>query len=255
MSDRKLAVSVDAIVTRYKTRNAVVAVIGLGYVGLPLAGALLNADFNVIGLDIDARKIDALRNGETYLSHLPAGRFAEACGAGRFIPSCDFAELQAADAILICVPTPLTSYREPDLYYVEQTARAIMPHLRRGQLVILELTTYPGTTRDVIKPILEQSGLRSGEDFFIAYSPEREDPGNANFSTSAIPKVVGGDGDDATRLADTLYASFVTSTVPVSSLEAAEAVKITENVFRAVNIALVNELKFSTRRWVSTSGR
>ncbi len=234
---------VDALLQKYYGRTAVVAVIGLGYVGLPLVGALLHAGFPVLGLDIDEAKVESLKRGESYISHIPGEMFAESIGSGRFRPTVDFAALREADAILICVPTPLTHHREPDLSFVERTARSILPNLRSGQLVILESTSYPGTTRDLIKPILEQSKLRSGKDFFIAFSPEREDPGNAEFSTSRIPKVVGGDGEDALNLADALYSSFVCKTVRVSGLEAAEAVKITENIFRAVNIALVNELK------------
>jgi UDP-N-acetyl-D-glucosamine dehydrogenase len=234
---------VTRLIEKYHERTATIAVVGLGYVGLPLARALIDAGFKAVGLDIDEEKIVALKRGETYISYLSPEIFTAAIENGRFHPTKDFQDLRDADAILICVPTPLTSHREPDLSFVENTARSILPHLRHGQLIILESTSYPGTTRDVIKPILEQSGLRSGEDFFLAYSPEREDPGNTRFSTTQIPKIVGGDGDDALKLADALYGSFVVNTVPVSSLEAAEAVKITENIFRAVNIALVNELK------------
>jgi UDP-N-acetyl-D-glucosamine dehydrogenase len=241
--ERIRRLSVESLVEKYRSRTATVAVVGLGYVGLPLVRALMDAGFKTIGLDIDERKIGALKRGDTYLSHLPGQVFASAIEKGRFYPTLDFQALEDADAILVCVPTPLTSHREPDLSFVENTARSIVPNLRRGQLVVLESTSYPGTTRDVFKPILEQSGLLSGEDFFIAYSPEREDPGNAEFTTKGIPKVVSGDGEDALRLADALYSALVDRTVPVSSLETAEAVKITENIFRAVNIALVNELK------------
>jgi len=241
--ERSESLPVDALLARYRERTATVAVVGLGYVGLPLVQALLGAGFKVIGLDIDEGKIEALKQGEVCISHLPAQAFANALEGGRFTPTTEFQDLHEADAILICVPTPLTSHREPDLSFVESTARSILPHLRRGQLIILESTSYPGTTRDVVKPILQQSNMSSGKDFFLAYSPEREDPGNTQFSTKAIPKIVGGDGKDALALADALYGAFVVKTVPVSSLEAAEAVKITENIFRAVNIALVNELK------------
>ncbi|MCI0600096.1 MAG: nucleotide sugar dehydrogenase [Beijerinckiaceae bacterium] len=235
--------SVEALLAKYKGRTAIVAVVGLGYVGLPLVRALLAAGFRVIGLDIDAGKIEALKRGEAYISHSPAKLFARAIVDGRFNPTTAFRDLHEADAILICVPTPLTRHREPDLSFVENTARSILPHLRAGQLIILESTSFPGTTRDIVKPILQQSKLESGKDFFIAFSPEREDPGNIMFSTNEIPKVVGGDGEDALKLADALYSSFVCQTVPVSNLETAEAVKITENIFRSVNIALVNELK------------
>ena len=234
---------VEELVSRFRDRRATVAIIGLGYVGLPLVQALLDNGLAVIGIDIDAGKVAALREGRTYIHHLPAESFREPIARGRFLPSTDFAELARADAILICVPTPLTAHREPDLTYVENTARAIAPHIRPGQLVVLESTTYPGTTRDVVKPILEASGLKSGRDFFIAFSPEREDPGNMKFSTRSIPKVIGGDGKEAAAIADALYSTFVPKTVPVSSPETAEAVKLTENIFRSVNIALVNELK------------
>ena len=243
MLDRIRRLSVEPLVEKYRSRTATVAVVGLGYVGLPLVRALMDAGFRTIGLDIDERKIEALKRGDTYLSHLPGTIFPDAIKKGCFSPTLDFKALEDADAILICVPTPLTSHREPDLSFVENTARSIVPNLRRGQLVVLESTSYPGTTRDVFKPILQQSGLVSGEDFFIAYSPEREDPGNTEFSTKKIPKIVSGDGEDALRLADALYSALVVRTVPVSNLETAEAVKITENIFRAVNIALVNELK------------
>ena len=243
MLERNERLSVEALLARYHGRTATVAVVGLGYVGLPLVRALIGAGFRVIGLDIDAGKIEALKHGEAYISHMPAQMFARAIEDGRFNATTNFRDLSDADAILICVPTPLTRHREPDLSFVENTARSILPNLRVGQLIILESTSYPSTTRDIIKPILQESKLESGKDFFIAYSPEREDPGNIEFSTSEIPKVVGGDGGDALKLADALYSSFVRRTVPVSSLETAEAVKITENIFRSVNIALVNELK------------
>jgi UDP-N-acetyl-D-glucosamine dehydrogenase len=241
--ERNERLAVEALLAKYQGRTAIVAVVGLGYVGLPLVRALLAARFRVIGLDIDAGKIEALRHGEAYISHLPAQIFASAIEDGRFNATTNFRDLHEADAILICVPTPLTRHREPDLSFVESTAHSILPNLRAGQLIILESTSYPGTTRDIIKPILQQSKLESGKDFFIAFSPEREDPGNIKFSTSEIPKVVGGDGEDALKLADALYSSFVGQTVLVSNLETAEAVKITENIFRSVNIALVNELK------------
>jgi UDP-N-acetyl-D-glucosamine dehydrogenase len=234
---------IDSLIARYRERTAIVAIIGLGYVGLPLVQALVSSRFKVIGLDVDANKIAALEAGRPYIRHLPAQFFASAVSDGRFIPTTDYSDLTNADAILICVPTPLTSHREPDLTFVERTAHALAPHLRSGQLVVLESTTYPGTTRDVLKPILERSELKSGKDFFIAYSPEREDPGNAKFSTSEIPKVIGADGANALKVADALYSAFVPRTVLVSSPEAAEAAKLTENIFRSVNIALVNELK------------
>jgi UDP-N-acetyl-D-glucosamine dehydrogenase len=190
-------------------------------------------------------KVEGLNNGLSPLKHLGDAEVAAACKSGLFEATADFARISEVDAILICVPTPLGPHREPDLSYVSGTAETLLPHLRPGQLVALESTTYPGTTTEVMKPILERNGLKSEETLFIAYSPEREDPGNINFTTSRIPKVVGGDGPAALDLASRLYGAFVSEIVPVSSTETAEAVKITENVFRAVNIALVNELKLA----------
>jgi UDP-N-acetyl-D-glucosamine dehydrogenase len=197
----------------------------------------------VIGFDINEARCAGLNRGESFIRHIPLSVVANAVSAGRFEATADFGRLGEVDAVLICVPTPLTRHREPDLSYVANTAHAIARHLRRGQLVVLESTTYPGTTDEVVKPILEATGLRSGSDFFLAFSPEREDPGNVHFTTTAIPKVVGGDGEVARHLAESLYGRFVSRVVPVSSTATAEAVKLTENIFRAVNIALVNELK------------
>jgi len=225
-----------------------IAVIGLGYVGLPLALTACEAGLKVVGLDVDGAKIPKLLRGESYLRHIPAARVKAAVDSGRFLPSGAFDRLAEVDAVLVCVPTPLGRHREPDLSFVEDTARVIARHLRPGQLVVLESTTYPGTTREVVKPILESSGLRSGVDFHLAYSPEREDPGNPDFTTSRIPKLVGGDGDVATARAVALYRRFVERVVPVSAPEVAEAAKIFENVFRAVNIALVNEFKMLCQR-------
>jgi UDP-N-acetyl-D-glucosamine dehydrogenase len=224
-------------------REAKVCVIGLGYVGLPLVAAATNAGYPVLGFDIDAQRVDRVNRGETVIKHLDGSMLAGAIERKQFEATADPGRLAEADAILICVPTPLTRHREPDLSYVEATARSVSACLRPGQLVVLESTTYPGTTDEVLKPILEESGLKSGRDFFVAFSPEREDPGNPDFGTSAIPKVIGGDGAEALALANTLYGALVSRTVPVSSAATAEAVKLTENIFRAVNIALVNELK------------
>jgi UDP-N-acetyl-D-glucosamine dehydrogenase len=224
-------------------RDATVGVIGLGYVGLPLVLAVATAGFRVMGFDIDPEKVAELNAGRSYIRHIPDAAIAGLRSERAFRAFTDFAALSHVDAVLICVPTPLTRHREPDLSFIVGTAESIAPHLRRGQLIVLESTTYPGTTRDVVRPILERSGLKSGIDFFLAYSPEREDPGNTQYSTTKIPKVVGGDGGMALKLAQALYDQFVAGTVTVSSPEAAEAVKLTENIFRAVNIALVNELK------------
>ncbi|MBB3934116.1 nucleotide sugar dehydrogenase [Aureimonas phyllosphaerae] len=224
-------------------RKARVAIIGLGYVGLPLALTLCRAGFPVLGFDIDERRVALLNRGESGIRHIPADAIRAALAEDRFEASADFERLGEADAILICVPTPLTRQREPDLSFVERASRQIARTLRPGQLVVLESTTWPGTTEEIVKPILEEAGARSGDGFFLAFSPEREDPGNRDFGTRDIPKIVGGDGAHASRLADALYAAAMTSTVPVSSPAVAEAVKLTENIFRSVNIALVNELK------------
>lgn len=224
-------------------RRAVVGIIGLGYVGLPLALTVCRAGFRVLGFDIDARRVAGLNAGDSQIRHIPSAPVKAAVDAGLFTATGDFARLAEADAILICVPTPLTRQREPDLSYVVRTAEDIAAALRPGQLVVLESSTYPGTTAEVVKPILERGGLVSGEDFFLAYSPEREDPGNPDFGTHDIPKVVGGEGAAAQALVTSLYGAFIKGTVSVSSPATAEAVKLTENIFRAVNIALVNELK------------
>jgi UDP-N-acetyl-D-glucosamine dehydrogenase len=232
-----------ALHERLTARTAAVGVIGLGYVGLPLVQAVAAAGFSVLGLDIDRDKVEALNAGRSYLRRVADRTIAGLRAGGRFEASADFTRVRELDVVVICVPTPLTRHREPDLRFVVQTAEAIARQLRRGQLVVLESTTYAGTTREVVRPILQTSGLEVGRDVFLAYSPEREDPGNREFTTSAISKVVGGDGAAATRLATTFYDQFVIRTVVVSSPDVAEAVKLTENVFRAVNIALVNELK------------
>ncbi|MXQ12904.1 nucleotide sugar dehydrogenase [Microvirga makkahensis] len=228
---------------RFEARQATIGIIGMGYVGLPLALTAAKAGFSVLGFDINSSYVERLNRGESYIKHVPSKLVAEAVADNRLSATADFNRLPEADAILICVPTPLTKHREPDLSYVEKTTRTIAERLRKGQLIVLESTTYPGTTDEVLKPILETTGLKSGKDFFLAYSPEREDPGNPDFGTSTIPKVVGGDGPDALILADALYSQLVVQTVQVSSAATAEAVKLTENIFRAVNIALVNELK------------
>ncbi|NBX65505.1 MAG: nucleotide sugar dehydrogenase [Proteobacteria bacterium] len=228
---------------KIKSRNAVVAVIGLGYVGLPLILGFADADFPVLGLDVDAAKIKNLRAGKSYVKHIPSDVVAAAVNKGKFETSSSLADVARADVIIICLPTPLTKQRDPDLSYITNTAKSIAPYIKRGQLVILESTTWPGTTTEVMIPLLQESGLKSREDFFVAFSPEREDPGNKNYNTRSIPKVVGGDGPHATQLADALYSSFIDKTVVVSTPDTAEAVKLTENIFRSVNIALVNELK------------
>ncbi|MGO4526248.1 nucleotide sugar dehydrogenase [Microvirga sp. 2MCAF35] len=236
-------VELSGLLAAIRDRRATVGIIGLGYVGLPLALTAVKAGFTVLGFDINETHVAQLNRRESYIGHIPSGQVAEAVEQGRLEATADFDRLGEPDAILICVPTPLTKHREPDLSYVEASARMIARRLRKGQLIVLESTTYPGTTEEVLKPILEATGLKCGTDFFLAFSPEREDPGNPDFSTSTIPKVIGGDGSDALALADALYSQLVVTTVPVSSAATAEAVKLTENIFRAVNIALVNELK------------
>jgi UDP-N-acetyl-D-glucosamine dehydrogenase len=226
-----------------QARTAKAGVIGLGYVGLPLAMSIARAGFDVIGFDIDPTKITAIEAGQSYIEAVPSDVLRAETSAGRFTVTCDFLRLSECDVIAICVPTPLTRHRDPDLSFVERTCRKIAETLRPGQMVVLESTTWPGTTDEVMKPILEATGLTSGTDFFLGFSPEREDPGNRDFSTSTIPKVVAGDGPDASALMETFYSAVVKTVVPVSTTATAEAVKLTENIFRAVNIALVNELK------------
>jgi UDP-N-acetyl-D-glucosamine dehydrogenase len=235
--------TVQSLRQSFSSRSATVGLIGLGYVGIPLALTAVKAGFRVLGFDIDKPRTEQLNRGESIIKHIPASDIADAVRSRRFEATAEFPRLSEPDAILICVPTPLTKHREPDLSFVERTAESIAKALRPGQLVVLESTTYPGTTTEIVKPILEAGGLQSGRDFFLAFSPEREDPGNPKFGTSAIPKIVGGDGADAQALAEALYGQLVVKTVPVSSPATAEAVKLTENIFRAVNIALVNELK------------
>ena len=233
----------QALIQKLERAEAAIGVIGLGYVGIPLALAGCAAGHRVIGFDVDARKVELVNRSESYIKHIKAEDLTASVANGRLLATTDFSKLATVDVILICVPTPLTRHREPDLQYVESTARTIAQNLRRGQLIILESTTYPGTTTEILKPIFEATGLQSDKDFFLAFSPEREDPGNQDYSTKSIPKVVGGDGPDALKLASIFYGRLTERVVPVSSTRTAEAVKLTENIFRAVNIALVNELK------------
>lgn len=233
----------DALMLKIQSGTAVVSVIGLGYVGLPLMLGFAGAGFPTLGLDLDQSKLTALRAKKTYIKHITDEMVNAALAKNKHEVDSDLASVARADVIIICLPTPLTKHRDPDLSYIERTAEAIAPHIKRGQLIILESTTWPGTTTEVMIPLLEKSGLKSGTDFFTAFSPEREDPGNPKFNTHTIPKVVGGDGALATELADKLYSSFIGKTVVVSSPDTAEAVKLTENIFRSINIALVNELK------------
>jgi UDP-N-acetyl-D-glucosamine dehydrogenase len=228
---------------RIEKKTALVGVIGLGYVGLPLSLTLAGKGYRVLGFDTDPAKVSALEQGRMYISHLEEARLNEARASKRFVASSDFSRLAEPDVLVICVPTPLGSHREPDMSAVVATGRQIRDRLRPGQLVILESTTYPGTTEELLRGILEESGLRCGSDFFLAYAPEREDPGNKGHATESIPRVVAGVGEIDCDLAQAFYGNVVPSTIRVSSCRTAEATKLTENVFRAVNIALVNELK------------
>jgi UDP-N-acetyl-D-glucosamine dehydrogenase len=233
---------------RIERREARVGVVGLGYVGLPLVELFARGGFAVLGLDIDASKVERLQAGESYIGHIASERIAALRQGGRFEATADFSRLAELDAIVICVPTPLGPHREPDLSSVVATGRSIGRYLRPGQLVVLESTTYPGTTRDVLRPELESGGLAASRDFFLGYSPEREDPGNPLHSARSIPKVVGGFDPESSQLCQSLYGAVVPRVVPVSSCEVAEACKILENTYRAVNIALVNELKLVFER-------
>jgi UDP-N-acetyl-D-glucosamine dehydrogenase len=238
----------------FKGTQLKVGVIGCGYVGLPLGLRFAEAGHRVKGFDTDPNKVSKLNDGQTYIGHIPSSKIQQHVRSKHFSATSDFSCLAEMDAAVICVPTPLDQRREPDLSYVEQTARAIQPHLQRGQLIVLESTTYPGTTEELVLPILEQSGLRCpiahgpdaehiGTDFFLAFSPEREDPGNKQYGLAQIPKVVGGVNPPSGRAAVSLYAQIVARVVPVSTTRAAEMTKLLENIFRCVNIALVNELK------------
>lgn len=236
-------VNVDTLLARFVACDATVAIMGMGYVGFPLAIATHTKGFSVLAYDVDTAKIEKLNASKSYLKGIADSAVAQMVATKRFTATADASALANADVIILCVPTPLTKHREPDMSFVVATTETIAKHLRPGQLVVLESTTYPGTTTDLLKPMLEKTGLVAGVDFFIAYSPEREDPGNGFFSTHSIPKVVGADDDASRALAMALYGQIVSQAVPVSSSATAEAVKLTENIFRSVNIALMNELK------------
>ncbi|MHC4906527.1 MAG: nucleotide sugar dehydrogenase [Planctomycetota bacterium] len=224
-------------------KKAVVGILGLGYVGLPLAREFAMAGVKVLGFDIDDKKIKKLNSGKSILKTVSNASVKQMVASKKFSATTNMARMKSVDAVLICVPTPLTESREPDMQYVETSCWTISKYLQKGQLISLESTTYPGTTRELMKPILETSGLKAGTDFYLAYSPEREDPGNKNFTTKTIPKVVGGLTPVCKELAKKLYSFAIDTMVPVSSLEAAESAKIVENVYRCINIAMVNELK------------
>ncbi len=226
-----------------ENKSALIGVVGLGYVGLPLIQAFVRSGLTAIGFDVDRRKVEKLLAGESYIKHIEPDWITDQIQSNKFVPTSDMSRMSEPDAILICVPTPLTESRDPDLSYIESTVNQIAQTLRPNQLIVLESTTYPGTTRDVVLPILEKSGLKAGKDFYLAFSPEREDPGNPVYSAAKIPKVVGGIDETSCQLANALYSHAVVETIPVSNCEIAEACKILENVYRSVNIAMVNELK------------
>jgi len=225
------------------SKKVVVGVLGLGYVGLPLAREFALSGVKVLGFDIDDKKVKILNSGRSIIKNVPNEVVRKMVKSGKFTATSDMSQIRKADAVLICVPTPLTENREPDMQYVEGSCRTIAKYLRKGHLISLESTTYPGTTRELMKPILEETGLKAGKDFYLAFSPEREDPGNKQYSTRTIPKVVGGLTPKCRQLAYQVYSLAIEKMVPVSSVEAAEATKILENVYRCINIAMVNELK------------
>lgn len=228
---------------KVKNKSIKVGVLGLGYVGLPLVREFTSAGFKVVGFDIDQKKVSTLNSGRSIIKHIPHSQVKKMKGSGLFKATTNMQLIRSVDAILVCVPTPLTANREPDMQFIVKSSETIAKYLQNGQLITLESTTYPGTTRELVAPILEKSGLKAGRDFHLAYSPEREDPGNKRFTTRTIPKVVGGLTKKCLEMACKLYNTAIDTIIPVSSLEAAEAAKIVENVYRCINIAMVNELK------------
>ena len=236
------------LIQKILNKKALVGIIGMGYVGLPLVLRFCEEDFRVLGFDIDSKKIAALMRGKSYLKSIPSSRISRFIRSGHLQVTHDFSRLNQPDCILICVPTPLTEKMEPDLRYIENTNEAIRRNLRRGQLIVLESTTYPGTTEELVLPKLETTGLKAGKDFFLAFSPEREDPGNKRFVTHQIPKVVAGLTPSCKKVVTTLYSQIIAKVVPVSSPRVAELTKLLENIYRSVNIALVNELKMLADR-------
>lgn len=231
------------LLQKIKKHQAVVGVIGMGYVGLPLLLEFVNENFPTIGFDIDPEKVKKLNAGQSYIKHIPAEKIKKALVRKKFEATADFSRLREVDCILVCVPTPLGKHREPDISYIEQTSETISQYVQKGQLIVLESSTFPGTTEEVMRPIIEKSGLKAHKDFYLGFSPEREDPNNPHFTTRTIPKVVGANHPTSRQLIKTLYDQVIVKTVLVSSSEAAEATKLLENIFRSVNIALVNEMK------------
>ncbi|MGD1045025.1 MAG: nucleotide sugar dehydrogenase [Bacteroidota bacterium] len=235
----------DSLIQKIDKKELIIGVIGLGYVGLPLNLCFVEKGFRSIGFDIDKSKIEFLNQGKSYIKHISSERISRAAKSKLFSVTSNFSRLKECDAILIAVPTPLNKNREPEMEYIVSTCEAIYPYLKKGQLIVLESTTYPGTTVEVVVPILEKSGLKVDKDFYAAFSPEREDPNNPEYSTETIPKVVGATSKDGLEVANAVYSQIVVRTVPVSSTQVAEATKLMENIFRSVNIALVNELKIT----------
>jgi UDP-N-acetyl-D-glucosamine dehydrogenase len=236
------------LIQKIEDRRAIIGIIGLGYAGLPLVVRFGEEQFRVIGFDIDPQKVDLLNEGKSYIQSVPADRIGDLVGSGLFSATSDFNRLAEADSILICVPTPLTEKMEPHLLHIENTARQVAENMKKGQLIVLESTTYPGTTEEILLPKFRARGWREGEDFFLAYSPEREDPGNPEYTTKSIPKVVGGITRNCQKVAKALYGQIIHEVVAVSTVRAAEMTKLLENIYRSVNIALVNELKILADR-------
>ncbi len=231
------------LLKQIKSHKAKIGVIGMGYVGLPLLLEFVQKDFFTVGFDIDPAKVKKLNSGISYIKHIPSEKIKDGVGRGKFKATEDFSQLKKVDCILVCVPTPLGKHREPDITYIDKTSETVSQYLQKGQLIILESSTFPGTTEGVMRPILEKSGLIAHKDFYLAFSPEREDPNNPDYTTKTIPKVVGANDAYSLELTKTLYDQIIVETIPVSSSEAAEATKLLENIFRSVNIALVNEMK------------
>ena len=233
----------SALLEKLRRREALIGVVGLGYVGLPLCLTYAEKGFRVLGLDIDQSKIDSINNGKSYIQHIDSDRIEKTRSAELLRATTDFSQASDADALILCVPTPLNQYREPDLSFIRNTMSGLLPHLRAGQVLSLESTTYPGTTEEELRPLVESRGFVIGEDFFLVYSPEREDPGNAKYNTATIPKVMGGSTPACMEVGVALYENAISEVVPVSSTQAAEMTKLLENIHRAVNIGLMNELK------------
>ncbi len=233
----------DVLIEKLNNKTAVIGIVGLGYVGLPLLLRFVEVGYKVLGIDIDEEKVASLNQGRSYIKHIPSEKIAQAVQTGGFRATADFSQSAQADALILCVPTPLNKYREPDLSFVLNTTDSLVPYLRKGQVVSLESTTYPGTTDEELKPRIESRGLRVGEDIFLVFSPEREDPGNPDFETRTIPKVCGGDTPQCLEVGVSLYRQVIDQVVPVSSTRTAEMTKLLENIHRAVNIGLVNEMK------------